>query len=136
MQEEHLQRDSSTDEGSSHHRDGPDVTRVDFRIDQREVREHRAVPYLSLSSRALFFFFFPQDMSSTDQSDAKVQELVQFVNRASATMTKDIDSALSSTEDSDDVSTFFFFFFFFPLFFRMPMCGASWRDCAKKCGFC
>jgi hypothetical protein len=39
MQEEHLRRDSTTDEGSSvsgSHQG--DVTRVDFRIDHREVR--------------------------------------------------------------------------------------------------
>jgi hypothetical protein len=50
------------------------------------------------------FFFLLQDMSSTDQSDAKVQELVQFVNRASVDMVKDIDSALSSTDESDEDS--------------------------------
>ncbi len=43
-------------------------------------------------------------MSSTDQSDHKVQELVQFVNRASGDMVKDIDSALSSTDESEEDS--------------------------------
>jgi hypothetical protein len=35
-------------------------------------------------------------------SDPAVQDLVQFLNKESASISREIDSALSTTEDSDD----------------------------------
>merc|ERR1711991_509772 len=88
MQEDHLRRDDSTtdDDGHLSTRSGsqlgdPNVN-VDFRVDKFE------------------------DMSSTDMSDPAVQDLVQFLNNKSSSISREIDDALTSTEElSDDSSS-------------------------------
>ena len=84
MQEDHLRNDDTTTDDGGSTRSGSQMgdpnPNVDFAVDRFE------------------------DMSSTDMSDPAVQDLVQFLNKQSGSISREIDSALTSTDESDDDS--------------------------------
>lgn len=83
MQEDHLRADSTTDDDGTHSTlggGGDPNPNVDFQVDRLG------------------------DMSSTEHSSPAVQELVQYLSKQSASMSRDIESALTSTDESDEDS--------------------------------